>query len=210
MIEGLGFEGSTYGLEDQLLEFISMATSSVYSLLLEDYLDEESMPEDAKAFNRELAKFPNIALLMSLWSIYCPHQERLTTTEFWDAIDLNIETSFQTNRDTKLEKTYEVRIHYLFQLKEIYYDEHDDAGTHIFEKWKVCLLRTGLRDEYLQKDAIGLLTAQRLIVSRVFETKLENVSAEIIWLRYGQRESVVDGATKEDAERLATNYFDGN
>jgi len=210
MIEGLGFEGSSHGMEDLLLDYISKLVASPYSLLKEDYLDEDSMPDEAKAFYKEIALVPNLELLISLWSIHCPHQQRLTPTEFWDALDTNIETSFRTNRGTKLEKTNELRIHYIFQLKEIYYDEHDDMGTHIFEKWKVCLLRTGLRDEYSQEDAVGLLAAQRLIASKAIETNLENISAEIIWLRYGQRESVLVGATEEEAERLATNYFEGN
>jgi len=210
MIEGLGFEGSTHGMEDLLLDYISKLVASPYSLLKEDFLDEDSMPDEAKAFYKEIALVPNLELLISLWSIHCHQQQRFTPGEFWDALDTNIETSFRTNRGTNLEKTNELRIHYLFQLKEIYYDEHDDMGTHIFEKWKVCLLRTGLRDEYSQEDAVGLLAAQRLIVSKVIETNLENISAEIIWLRYGQRESVSVGATEEEAERLATNYFEGN
>ena len=210
MIEGLGFEGSTHGMEELLLDYISKIVESPFSLLKEDYLDEDSMPDEAKALYSEIALVPNLDLLISLWSIHCPHQQRLTPTEFWDALDVNIETSFRTNRDTKLERTHELRIHYLFQLKEIYYDEHDDMGTNISEKWKVCLLRTGLRDEYLQEEAVGLLAAQRLIASKVIETSLENISAEIIWLRYGHRESVLVGATEEEAERLATNYFEGS
>ena len=210
LIEGLGFEGSTHGMEELLLDYISKIVESPYSLLKEDYLDEDSMPDEAKALYSEIALVPNLELLISLWSIHCPHQQRLTPTEFWDALDTNIETSFRTHRDTKLERTHKLRIHYIFQLKEIYYDEHDDMGTNIFEKWKVCLLRTGLRDEYLHKEAVGLLAAQSLIASKVIETSLENISAEIIWLRYGHKESVLVGATEEEAERLATNYFEGS
>ena len=197
LIEGLGFEGSTHGMEELLLDYISKIVESPYSLLKEDYLDEDSMPDEAKALYSEIALVPNLELLISLWSIHCPHQQRLTPTEFWDALDTNIETSFRTHRDTKLERTHKLRIHY-------------DMGTNIFEKWKVCLLRTGLRDEYLQEEAVGLLAAQSLIASKVIETSLENISAEIIWLRYGHRESVLVGATEEEAERLATNYFEGS
>ncbi len=210
LIEGLGFEGSTHGMEERLLDYISKFVESPYSLLKEDYLDEDSMPDEAKALYSEIASVPNLDLLISLWSIHCPHQQRLTPIEFWDALETNIETSFRTHRDTKLERTHALRIHYLFQLKEIYYDEHDVMGTHNFEKWKVCLLRTGLREEYSQEDAVGLLAAQRLIASNVIETSFENVSAEIIWLRYGHRESVLAGATEEEAVRLATNYFERN
>ena len=207
MIEELGFEGSTYGLEDQLLDFISEATKSLVSLLLEDYLDEEEMPDEAKIFNRELAKFPNIAPLMSLWPIYCPHKEYVTTTIFWDAIDINIETNFMTKGKEKSRKSNKLRIHYLFQLKEIYYDEHDIRGDHVFDKWKICYLRTGLRDEYQENEGNGLIAAQLLIASDALETSLVNISAEIIWLRLGERESVLNGISKDEAETLATAHF---
>lgn len=210
LIEGLGFEGSTHGMEDILLNYISKFVKSPFSLLKEDYPDEDFMPNEVTALYSEIALVPNLELLISLWSIYCPSQQRLTPTEFWDAIDTNIETSFRTHRDTKFENTHDLRIHYLFQLKEIYYDEHDDMGTHMLEKWKVCLLRTGLREEYSQEDAVALLAAQRLIASKVMETSFENISAEIIWLRYGHRESVLAGATEEEAVGLATNYFEEN
>lgn len=207
MIEELGFEGSTYGLEDQLLDFISEATNSFVALLQEDYLDEEEMPDEAKVFNRELAKFPNIALLMSLWPIYCPHKEYVTATIFWDATDINIETNFMTKGKEKSRKSNELRIHYLFQLKEIYYDEHDIRDDHVFDKWKICYLRTGLRDEYQDNEGMGLIAAQLLIASDALETSLVNISAEIIWLRLGERESVLNGISKDEAETLATAHF---
>ena len=207
MIEGLGFKGSTYGLEDQLLDYISIITGSFNSLLIRDYLDEEEMPEDAKEFNRELAKFPNMALLISLYSIYCPHQERITTTEFWDVFAVNIEANFMTKGKEKSKIINEFRIHYLFQLKEVYYDEEDIRGDHVFDKWKICYLRTGLRDEYETNEGLGLIAAQLLFIANSLETSLQNVSAEIIWLRLGERESVLDGISKDEAESLATAHF---
>jgi len=207
MIEGLGFKGSTYGLEDQLLDYISIITGSFNSLLIRDYLDEESMPEDAKEFNRELAKFPKMALLISLYSIYCPHQERITTTEFWDVFAVNIEANFMTKGKEKSKIINEFRIHYLFQLKQVYYDEEDIRGDHVFDKWKICYLRTGLRDEYETNEGLGLIAAQLLFASNALETSLQNVSAEIIWLRLGERESVLDGISKDEAESLATAHF---
>ena len=120
MSEDVAFEGSTYGMEEKLLDYLSVIVESPHDLLLEEYLYEDDMPEDADAFKKEIATVPNLRLLIDLWSIHCPHQEKLTKTTYWDAIRVNTETEFRPKKNSK--NTNELRIHYLFQLTEIYYD----------------------------------------------------------------------------------------
>jgi hypothetical protein len=192
-------------MEQKLLDYLSIIVESPHDLLLDDYLYEDDMPEDVEAFKKEIAKVPNLGLLIDLWSIHCPHQEKLTKTTYWDAIRVNTEAEFRTK--TNLGKTAELRIHYLFQLTEIYYDEHDDQGQKVFNKWKICLLRTGLRGEYASNEDFGLIAAQLLIASEALETSLDNISAEIIWLRLGERDSVLEGISNDEAEALANEHF---
>jgi len=206
MSEDVDFEGSTYGMEEKLLDYLSIIVESPHDLLLEEYLYDDDMPEDVDAFKKEIATVPNLGLLIDLWSIHCPHQEKLTKTTYWDAIRVNTETEFRSKKNSK--NMNELRIHYLFQLTEIYYDEHDDQGRKVFDKWKICLLRTGLRDEYASNDDVGLIAAQLLTVSEELETSLDNISAEIIWLRLGERDSVLNGISNDEAEALANAHFE--
>jgi hypothetical protein len=47
-----------------------------------------------------------------------------------------------------------------------------------------------------------------LIASKVLETSIDNFSAEVLWLRIGQRDSVLEGIFRVEAEALANAYFE--
>jgi uncharacterized protein YfdQ (DUF2303 family) len=40
------------------------------------------------------------------------------------------------------------------------------------------------------------------------ETSIDNISAEVLWLRLGQRDSVLEGISRVEAEALAKAHFE--
>lgn len=43
--------------------------------------------------------------------------------------------------------------------------------------------------------------------STILETSLDNISAEVLWLRIGPRDSVLDGISRVEVEALARAYL---
>ena len=135
---------------------------------------------------------------------------KVTGNRFWELLDSNIETGFRTDRKFLGKKKNKTFIHTLYQLQEIVSGESDESYNRPLDKWKICLLRTGSRDEYLPNEGNGLLAAQLLIASKVLETSIDNFSAEVLWLRLGQRDSVLEGISRVEAEALAKAHFENS
>jgi len=196
---GGGFTQSSAGLEDEISIWIHEVTTNPQMISLDEIMESKFVDEN-----------PNIEPLKAGWLKLDGEIVEVTGNRFWELLDSNIETGFRTDRKFLGKKRNKIFIHTLYQLQEIVSGESDESYNRPLDKWKICLLRTGTRDEYLPNEGNALLAAQLLIASKVLETTIENFSAEILWLRLGQRDSVLEGTSRVEAEALAKAYFENS
>lgn len=194
-----GFTQNSAGLEDEISEWIKEVTTNPQILSLDEVFDTNF--EDGN---------PNIEPLKAAWFKLDSEISVVIDNRFWELRDSNIETGFRTDRKILGKKKNKIYIHTLYQLQEIITGESDESYNRSLDKWKICLLRTGLRDEYLPNEGNGLLAAQLLTASKVLETSINNFSAEVLWLRLGQRDSVLEGISRVEAEALAKAHFENS
>jgi hypothetical protein len=194
-----GFTENSAGLEDEISKWISEITTTSQVLDLED------------AFNPILDdKDSNIEALRQAWVKADAEISAVVGNKFWQLSDSNIETGFRTERKFLGKKKNKIYIHTLYQLNEIVVGQSGESFNKPLDKWKICLLRTGLRHDYLPNEGNGLIAAQLLTASKVLESSLDNFSAEINWLRLGERETVLEGISRVEAEALATGFFENS
>ena len=194
-----GFTENSAGLEDEISKWISEITTTSQVLDLED------------AFNPILDdKDSNIEALRQAWFKVDAEISAVVGNKFWQLSDSNIETGFRTERKFLGKKKNKIYIHTLYQLNEIVVGPSGESFNKPLDKWKICLLRTGLRHDYLPNESNGLIAAQLLTASKVLESSLDNFSAEINWLRLGERETVLEGISRVEAEALAAGFFENS
>lgn len=194
---GGGFTHSSAGLEDEISEWIKEVTTNPQVLSFDEVFDTDF--EDGN---------PNLEPLKAAWLKLDSEISVVIDNRFWELRDSHIETGFRTERKILGKKKNKMYIHTLYQLQEIVNDKSDESFNRPLDKWKICLLRTGLRHEYLPNEGNGLLAAQLLTASKVLETSLDNFSVEVLWLRLGQRDSVLEGISRVEAEALAKAHFE--
>ena len=192
-----GFTESSAGLEDEISAWIHEVTTTPQLISLDEIMDANFVDEN-----------PNIEPLKAGWLKLDGEIVKVAENRFWELLDSNIETGFRTDRKILGKKKNKIYIHTLYQLQEIVSGESDESYNRPLDKWKICLLRTGSRDEYLPNEGNGLLAAQLLTASKVLETSIDNFSAEVLWLRLGQRDSVLEGISRVEAEALAKAHFE--
>lgn len=192
-----GFTQSSAGFEDEISEWIKEVTTNPWVLTLDEVFDTDL--EDGN---------PNLAPLKAAWFKLDSEISVVIDNKFWELRDSHIETGFRTERKILGKKKNKMYIHTLYQLQEIVNDKSDESFNRPLDKWKICLLRTGLRHEYLPNEGNGLLAAQLLTASKVLETSLDNFSVEVLWLRLGQRDSILKGISRGEAEALAKAHFE--
>lgn len=188
------FNQTTVGMEDEI-------SSWIHEITTVDYLEDEWLEIETKELNT------NLELLKENWLKLHDELQRVTGNKVWELFDSNIESAFRTERKLIGKKKNKTVIHCLYRLNEIVFADFDESYRKPLDRWKICLLRTGLEHEYLPNEGNGLLAAQMLIASRVLETSLDNISAEILWLRIGNRMPVLEGISRIEAEALAESYF---
>jgi hypothetical protein len=194
-----GFTQRSAGLEDEISMWIHEVTTNPQVISLDEIMESNFVDEN-----------PNIEPLKAGWLKLDGEIVKVTGNRFWELLDSNIETGFRTDRKFLGKKKNKTFIHTLYQLQEIVSGESDESYNRPLDKWKICLLRTGSRDEYLPNEGNGLLAAQLLIASKVLETSIDNFSAEVLWLRLGQRDSVLEGISRVEAEALAKAHFENS
>ena len=194
-----GFTQSSAGLENEISVWIHEVTTNPQMISLDEIMDSNFVDQN-----------PNIEPLKAGWLKLDGEIVKVAENTFWELLDSNIETGFRTDRKILGKKKNKIYIHTLYQLQEIITGESDESYNRSLDKWKICLLRTGLRDEYLPNEGNGLLAAQLLIASKVLETSIDNFSAEVLWLRLGQRDTVLEGISRVEAEALAKAHFENS
>ena len=192
-----GFTQNSAGLEDEISEWIKEVTTNPQMLSLDEVFDTDF--EDGN---------PNLEPLKAAWLKLDSEISVVIDNRFWELRDSHIETGYRTERKILGKKKNKMYIHTLYQLQEIVNDRSDESFNRSLDKWKICLLRTGARHEDLPNEGNGLLAAQLLTASKVLETSLDNFSAEVLWLRLGQRDSVLEGISRVEAEALAKAHFE--
>jgi hypothetical protein len=191
------FAESSVGLEGVISAWINEVTTTPQLIFADDTLD----------LNHEHID-PIIEDLKQEWFKVDAAISAVDGNRFWQLIDSNIETGFRTERKFLGKKKNKIYIHTLYQLQEIVIGQSGEGFNRPLDKWKICLLRTGFRHEYLPNEGNGLIAAQLLTASKVLESSLDNFSAEVNWLRLGQRESVLEGISRVEAEALADAFFE--
>ena len=192
-----GFTQRSAGLEDEISMWIHEVTTNPQVISLDEIMESNFVDEN-----------PNIEPLKAGWLKLDGEIVKVTGNRFWELLDSNIETGFRTDRKFLGKKKNKTFIHTLYQLQEIVSGESDESYNRPLDKWKICLLRTGSRDEYLPNEGNGLLAAQLLIASKVLETSIDNFSAEVLWLRLVQRDTILEGISRVEAEAHAKAHFD--
>lgn len=193
------FQDSSAGLEDVISAWINEVTTTLQEPLNDDILD--LIHEDVD---------PVIVDLKGAWFKINFELEAVVDNKFWQLSDSNIETGFRTERKFLGKKKNKIYIHTLYQLQEIVVGQSGESFNRPLDKWKICLLRTGFRHEYLPNEGNGLIAAQLLTASKVLESSLDNFSAEVNWLRLGERETVLEGISRVEAEALAVGFFENS
>lgn len=191
-----GFTQSSAGLEDEISVWIHEVSTEPQIISFDEFMESKFVDEN-----------PNIEPLKAGWLKLNGEIVKVAENKFWELLDSNIETRFRTDRKILGKKKNKIYIHTLYQLQEIVSAESEEMYNRPLDKWKICLLRTGSRDEYLPNEGNGLLAAQLLIASKALETSIDNLSAEVLWLRLGQRDSVLEGISRVEAEALAKTHF---
>ena len=194
-----GFTQSSAGLENEISVWIHEVTTNPQMISLDEIMDSNFVDQN-----------PNIEPLKAGWLKLDGEIVKVAENTFWELLDSNIETGFRTDRKILGKKKNKIYIHTLYQLQEIITGESDESYNRSLDKWKICLLRTGLRDEYLPNEGNGLLAAQLLTASKILETSINNFSAEVLWLRLGQRDTVLEGISRVEAEALAKAHFENS
>ena len=194
-----GFTQSSAGLENEISVWIHEVTTNPQMISLDEMMDSNFVDQN-----------PNVEPLKAGWLKLDSEIVKVAKNTFWELLDSNIETGFRTDRKILGKKKNKIYIHTLYQLQEIITGESDESYNRSLDKWKICLLRTGLRDEYLPNEGNGLLAAQLLTASKILETSINNFSAEVLWLRLGQRDTVLEGISRVEAEALAKAHFENS
>jgi len=191
------FVESSVGLEDLISAWINEVTTTPQLLFADEILGLSHEYVD-----------PIIEDLKQEWFKIDAAISAVDGSRFWQLIDSNIETNFRTERKFLGKKKNKLYIHTLYQLHEIVTGQSGEGFNRPLDRWRICLLRTGFRHEYLPNEGNGLIAAQLLTASKVLESSLDNFTAEVNWLRLGQRETVLEGISRVEAEALADAFFE--
>jgi hypothetical protein len=187
----LDFEGSSFGMEDVITKWISKLT-------------EIQFDDDDFEVSNELQDV-NLEALKNSWLKMCAFEEPAAENLFWLLVDSDISTNFSTERKFLGKKKNKTVINVLYQLHE---RTTSDSEPIPLEKWRICLLRTGIREEYDSSNDAAVLAGQVLIACKVLETAYDNVSGEIVWLRLNEKDSPLASTSEARAIDMAKAYFE--
>ena len=190
----LHYEGSSFGLEAEIAEWIQKQISTEL-FADDDFLFDENDQEVNE----------NLESLKNAW-LQKPEVELSEIQDHvWKIVAANLPGEF-----SHVGRELEFVVHCLYQLHERVIDE--DGGSfersdYPIERYRVVLLRTGERREYNADLDKCFLALQILVGADSLGTDAANIESEIEWLRLKEKDNPLLGVSKEELEILESTYL---
>jgi hypothetical protein len=186
----VSFEGSTGGLENELVQWIAKMNSNY---LFEDddfdFLNDQDENPD-----------PNIEALKSYWLEKDSRNSTMFEGFVWQVLDANASIDLDLG-----DRSTFVTIHVLSQIRASWRGNSSDTETEK-DYYKISLLRTGLRDEYDPAMDKSLLALQVLMFHESSNIAIENIEGEIAWIRLKENDYPLVGLDAQ-AIQAESRYF---
>ncbi len=189
----VAFEGSTGGLENELVQWIANINDG--SSLFDDE-DFESLSD------QEASPDPNMEALKSYWL----EKESRNSTMFdgfvWQVIDANATVDLDLG-----DRSSFLTIHVLSQIRASW---QQNPGIDEIEKdyYKISLLRTGLREEYDSAMDKSLLALQVLMFHENTNIAVEKIEGEIAWIRLKENDYPLVGLDAQAIQAESRLFLD--
>lgn len=189
------FEGDTAFLENIFLEWFGEYFTS--ATLMDD--DEFSFTDTSEF---ETIEESNMDLLKESW-IKLSDEIFSRNGQFeWQAQKVAVEVDIEID-----ETTLPFKIHLISEEHKLVLDESSGATWTSTGKFRITLMRTGRKDEYLLEESESKLALQALVVLDNLRIEPENLICEIAWLRENELEQSLKDFTYSQFDELGTKFL---
>ena len=190
----LQFEGSSYGLESDMAQWIHTQISTEFL-----FGDDFSFDDNDQEVNL------NLDSLKYAW-LQKPEVELSEKQDHvWKIVAANLPAEI-----THEGSVVEFSVHCLYQLHLRSIEEDGGSFESIdnpVERYRVVLLHTGERSEYDSELDKCFLALQILVGAESLGTDIENIESEIDWLRLKEKDNPLLGATRKELEQFESIYL---
>ena len=186
------YSGSTGGLEPRFIEWLEKHHKS-QALFDDDDFDFDAPPQEDD---------PDWDNLLRAWLESDSQPQTAFENYFWIPIDTRAPIDYDFD-----EKTIFFEIH---QLSKIIRDPNNSHLSHLpesLEHYKVIMYRTGERHEYNSEMDRSLLALQIIIFHESSEVPIENIEAEVHWIRLEEKAYPLVGLTRDELEEISQTYL---
>jgi hypothetical protein len=182
------FKGSSKEMEDN------------FSNWLERYL---TTPLIMEVSFKGLDKNHNFESLIESWHRHSLNDSAKSGKLIWHTTMANVPVNFEFDK-----KKIKFKIHRISQLADPAIGPDFSIPTNPRSEYKVTMFRTGTRNEYDQSMDKSFLALQVLIVSENLNCPLENIKAEIDWLRVYEKDYPLEGLSENEIKTISNVYLD--
>ena len=186
------YSGSTGGLEPRFIEWLEKHHKS-QTLFDDDDFDFDAPPQEDD---------PDWDNLLRAWLESDSQPQTAFENYFWIPIDTRAPIDYEFE-----EKIIFFEIH---QLSKIIRDPNNSHISHLpesLEHYKVIMYRTGERHEYNSEMDRSLLALQIIIFHESSEVPIENIEAEVHWIRLEEKAYPLVGLTRDELEEISQTYL---
>ena len=190
----LRYEGSSFGLESDIAEWIHKHISTEFLFDDDSLFDENDQEVNV-----------NLESLKNAW-LQKPEVELSEVQDHvWKIVAANLPGEFSHGGGAVA-----FVVHCLYQLHKRVIKE--DGGSfersdNPIDRYRVVLLRTGERPEYNSELDKGFLALQILVGVDSLGTDIENIESEIDWLRLKEKDNPLLGVSRKELEVLESKYL---
>jgi hypothetical protein len=186
------YSGSTGGFETQFIEWLEKHLKS------ETIFDEDDFDFDVPI--QEIDE--DWGYLIAAWLESDSQPPSAFENYFWIPIDVRAPVDYEYG---------EIPIFFeIHQLSQVIRDPNNSRLSHLpesLEHYKIIMYRTGERHEYNSEMDRSLLALQVILFHESSEVPIENIEAEVHWIRLEEKAYPLLGLTREELEEISQTYL---
>jgi hypothetical protein len=186
------YSGSTGGLEPRFIEWLEKHHKS-QTLFEEEDLDFSApLPEEDGDWDN----------VLRAWLETDSQPQSAFENYYWIPIDVRAPIDYEFE-----EKAIFFEIH---QLSQIIRDPNNSHLSHLPESlqhYKIIMYRTGERHEYNSEMDRSLLALQVILFHESSEVPVENIEAEVHWIRLEEKAYPLLGLSRDELEEISQTYL---
>lgn len=186
------YSDSTGGLETQFVEWLERQHKS------QSLFDEEDFDFDAPPSETD----QNWDNLLTAWLESDSQPQSAFENYLWTPIDVRAPIDYEFG---------DVPIFFeIHQLSQVIRDPNNPRISHLpesLEHYKIIMYRTGERHEYNSEMDRSLLALQVILFHESSEVPIENIEAEVQWIRLEEKAYPLLGLTRDELEEISQTYL---